>query len=96
MKKSILLAALIVAGFANAKDKPGKARKEASKERTEIKLKSSQKENPQTEPKVQRICTQWYTIEAPCGVTYYLCGNNYWDYHGLHAAMEELNEIKCS
>lgn len=87
MKKFILLSALSFAAFTSAKEKP--------KEKADVKKESSQKQKKGTKAKLQRICSQWYTIEAPCGAIYYLCGNNYWGMDDLHAAMDEFNDIKC-
>ncbi|GAA4162829.1 hypothetical protein GCM10022217_30970 [Chryseobacterium ginsenosidimutans] len=101
MKKIILLAAFSVAGLVSANNSIFKKEEPKSKEKTQVKESSSKEnekenKNETDDENSRRTCTLWYTVEAPCGAVYYLCGNNYWDYHDLHQAMDEINEIKCN
>lgn len=88
-----MLVAFGVAGLVHANNNILKKEEPKSKEKTETK-ESSSTENEKDNKNSGRTCTLWYTVEAPCGAVYYLCGNNYWDYHDLHQAMDEINEIK--
>lgn len=101
MKKIILLVAFGVAGLVHAnntilkKEDPKSNEKKGTKESSSTENKEESKSETDDENS-KRTCTLWYTVEAPCGAVYYLCGNNYWDYHDLHQAVDEINEIKCN
>ncbi|PQA95647.1 hypothetical protein B0A69_04530 [Chryseobacterium shigense] len=100
MKKIILVSAFGVAGLLSAKGAPVPNTTVQPKEKTEVSKGISEekqfKEDSKSENETARTCTQWYTIEAPCGAIYYLCGNNYWGTQQLHAAMDYYNDVKCN
>ncbi len=102
MRKNILLAALGVTGLLSAnnsilkKEEPKPQKKIEAKERFSPNKKDEKRRSETDDENSGRTCTLWYTVEAPCGVVYYLCGNNYWDYHDLHQTMDEINEIECN